>query len=176
MQPGPLPILDEGWTLSYVANVSELIGLTITFIGFWVTIRAVRKSRSAAEAAEKAAKDARSNLLKVDSIVGISGVISGLEDVKRLHRSGSWNGMPERYGIQRRMLIEVRTGNLNLTDSQKTTLQSAIQQLSVMEKQIEEHLASPESTPDIAKLNGIISKHADNLTQLLTELKINGER
>jgi hypothetical protein len=163
-----------GWTISYLADVATLVGLGVTIVGFVVTIINVLKSKSAAERAERAAQEARSNLLRVDSIALISSIIAGLEDVKRLHRSGSWQGMPERYGVQRRMLISVRAGNLTLRDAQKTTLQSAIQQLSAMEKQIEEHLANPGNAPDIANLNGIISKQADKLTQLLTELKING--
>ncbi len=176
MQPGPSPAVVPGWTISHAADVATLVGLAITLIGFIVTIITVWKSKSAAERAEAAANEARSSLLRVDAIAGISGIVIGLEDIKRLHRSGSWDGMPERYGAQRRMLIAVRTGNLSLTDPQKAILQSAIQQLSMMEKQIEEHLASPESAPGAAKLNGIISKQADNLTQLLTELKISGER
>src|SRR3954465_10552067 len=104
-------------------------------------------------------------------------MIAGLEDSKRLHPTGCWERMPERNGVQRRMLNEVRTGNQTLTDPQKATLQSAIQQLSAMEQQIEEHLARPNDEPvDAARLNRIISRQADNLTRLLTELKINGEQ
>lgn len=172
MQPSPEA---SAWTIATVADIATLVGLAITVVGFGVTIVNVRRSKSAAERAELAAKEARSNLLRVDAIAGISGIIMGLEDIKRLHRGGSWDGMPERYGIQRRMLIAVRAGHLSLTDSQKATLQSVIQQLSMMEKQIEEHLASPGS-PDAARLNGIITRQADNLTQLLTELKISGDR
>jgi hypothetical protein len=83
--------------------------------------------------------------------------------------------MPERYGVQRRMLIEVRAGNSTLTDQQKSTLQKGIQELSAMEQLIDEHLAKPADAIDTARLNRIISKQADNLTRLLTELKINGE-
>jgi hypothetical protein len=175
MQPEQVPTSDVWDLLSKIANVSELVGLAVAIIGFWLTIRAARKARSAAESAKTAAEGARSNLLRVDSIAEVSGVITGLQDVKRLHRSGSWDGMPERYAIQRRMLIGVRSGNPSLTNSQKATLQSAISQLSLMERQIEEHLANPADPPDIAKLNGAVSKQADSLTQLLTELKISGD-
>src|SRR5262245_21647781 len=101
------PASDGAWTLSYLADVSGLIGVVIGLVGFALTIWQLRKTRSAAESAERAAKEARSNLLRVDSIAAISGAIAGLEDIKRLHRSNSWDGMPERYGVQRRMLIAV---------------------------------------------------------------------
>jgi hypothetical protein len=175
MQPAQVPPVVTEWTISSAADVATLVGLAITVIGFVVTIITAWKSKSAAERAEKAAKEARSNLLRVDSISGISSTIAGLQDIKRLHRSGSWDGMPERYGVQRRMLIEVRTGNSKLTDQQRSTLQSAIQQLSLMEQQIEEHLARPDNPVDTARLNRIISRQADALTRLLTELKIGEE-
>ena len=177
MQPGQPPA--DGvlqWSLSYVADWSSVAGLALAVIGFGVTIWGVLRSKSAAERAAKAAEAARSNLLRVDSIAEVSGVITGLQDIKRLHRSGSWPSMPERYGNARRMLVAVRAGNPALTDPQKALLQSTIQQLSMMERQIEEHLARPADAPDVAKLNRLVSLQVDNLTQLLTELKINGER
>ena len=174
MAPQPTANI-AGWTISSVADVATLVGLAITFVGFIVTIWNVVKSRSAAERAQQAAENARSSLLKVDSIAGLSGALGGFDDLKRLHRSGTWEGMPERYATQRRILIAIRTGNPRLTDAQKAILQSAIQQLSGMEKQIEEHLANPTDPPDAARLNGIVSRQCDNLTQLLTELKIDGD-
>jgi len=166
------PTVLPTWNLPHVAELASVVGFIVTVIGFAFTIWGVLRSKSAAEAAESAAKAARSNLLRVDSIAGISGVITGLADITRLHRARSWDGMPERYGIQRRLLVEVRAANPILTAPQRAMLQSAIQQLSTMERLIEEHLARPGDPPDIARLNRIISQQTDNLTQLLTELKI----
>jgi hypothetical protein len=156
-----------GWSIGLAADVASLVGVVITIIGFAVTIWTVLKSKSAAERAEQAARTARSNLLRVDSIAGISAAITGFEDLKRLHRTGSWDGMPERYAVQRRSLIAVRSGSMTLTDAQKAILQSAVQQLSFMEKQIEAHLAHPEDVPDRAKFNGIVSKQTGALTRVL---------
>jgi len=83
--------------------------------------------------------------------------------------------MPERYALQRRQLILVRNENLTLSDDQKAILQSAINQLSMLEKDIDAHVVAPSAPPDAAKLNRAVSKHADSLTQLLAELKIKGE-
>jgi hypothetical protein len=163
-----------GWTISTIADEATLIGLAITVVGFVVTIWNVLKSKSAAERAEAAAQNARSSLLRVDSVAAISAAIAGLEDIKRLHRGGAWEGMPERYGVQRRTLIGVRTGNPALTDGQRTSLQSTIQQLSMMEKAIEAYFADSTDTPNVARLNGILSRQADKLTELLTQLKLNG--
>jgi hypothetical protein len=104
----------------------------------------------------------------------ITGVIAAFEDLRRLHRTASWDGMPERYGIQKRMLISVKAANPNLTDAQKSILQSEIHQLSTMERDIEQHLAAPAAAPDAARLNRTVSRQADSLTRLLTELKIEG--
>jgi hypothetical protein len=165
------------WTLSFIADVSSLVGLAITIVGFIVTVYNVRKSKAAAERAEEAARNARSNLLRVDSIAGISGVITGLEDIQRFNRLGSWHGTPERYALQRRTLVSIRSGNMALTDAQRSTLQSVIQQLLLLETQIEGHLAAPAAQSlDVPKVNGVISKHVDNLTQLLSELRVAGER
>src|SRR5258706_10984196 len=123
MQTGaPVPLPAPGWTFAHLADVVTVVGFAVTIIGFLITIVNVVRSRSAAERAEQAARAARSNLLRVDSVAAISGVISGLEDVKRLHRDGAWKGMPERYGVQRTLLISIRNANQSLTVNQKTAL------------------------------------------------------
>jgi hypothetical protein len=44
----------------------------------------------------------------------------------------------------------------------------------MMEKAIEAYFADSTDTPNVARLNGILSRQADKLTELLTQLKLNG--
>lgn len=174
---GPMPpgttSVDYWVLLSRIADIVSVVGFPLAIAGLIWTIWGVLKARSAAEAAQTAAEAAQSRLLRVDAISGVAAVIATLEDLKRLHRAGAWDGMPERYASQRRALIAIRASNPKLTDPQAATLQGSISQLSGMEKQIERYLAQPDGeAPSAAKLNALLSRGADNLTQLLGELRI----
>lgn len=162
------------WTLSYVADVSSLVGLAITVVGFWVTVHAAIKSRKAAERAEAAAKAARSRLLKLDAIQLLASVIAILEEVKRLHRDGEWSALPEKYGTARRSLIEIRSTELVLAEEQGAIVQGAIAQLATIEKKVEQRLADPTIAVNAPKLNALISQQSDGLTKVLTELRNSG--
>ena len=176
MPPEPVSAA-VSWTLSDYANVTELVGFVITIIAFAFTIYQVRRSRTAAERAERAANAARSNLLRFDSISEISSAIGAMDGIQKLHRTAVWNELPERYALVRRRLIGVRASAASLTDEHKSLLQAAVTQLGSMEKQVEEYLSagSPADGPDPARLNAVIARQADNLTQLLAEMKTGGD-
>ena len=106
------------WTLAAAADYASIVGLLVALVGFVITIIGVLGARRAAERAEWAARAARTRLLKLDAIGVISSVITTLEDVKRLHREGQWEVLPEKYGSARRSLIEVRSSDLYLDEGQ----------------------------------------------------------
>ena len=161
-------------TLSNAADAASLVGLLVALVGFGFTIWGVFRARRAAEGAEVAARAARTNLLKLDAIGTISSVITALEDMKRLHRDGQWEVLPEKYGSARRALIEVRSSELALNEDQETNLQGTISQLAKLEQRVEMYLpdeASPLSSP---QLNKIVARESDKLARVLTQLKNTG--
>ena len=161
-------------TLSNAADAASLVGLLVALVGFGFTIWGVFRARRAAEGAEVAARAARTNLLKLDAIGIISSVITALEDMKRLHRDGQWEVLPEKYGSARRALIEVRSSELALNEDQETNLQGTISQLAKLEQRVEMYLPDEASPLSIPQLNKIVARESDKLARVLTQLKNTG--
>jgi hypothetical protein len=96
-----------------------------------------------------------------------------MEEVKRLHRDGSWQLLPDRYSALKTLLVSIRTANPNLSDKHKTTIQDATTQFTGMETQVERFLYVKQNPhpPDITKFNSIISKQIDSLREILIEIQ-----
>jgi hypothetical protein len=73
--------------------------------------------------------------------------------------------------ILRRDLIAIRGRTPNLTDDQRSNIQGAIQQLSNIERQVENAMAGATDIPLVHRINDIISKQIDRLAVLLVDLQ-----
>jgi hypothetical protein len=154
------------WVTAHRLNeVSDLLGLGIAILGFSLTLWAVFSSRSAARAAETAAKQARSEMLRIDVIGQLTEALLNIEEFKHLHRSSAWELMPQRYSRLRIDLVGIRASNPHLGEGSKVILQTAIQDLRVMEVRVDRSLVKGADPPDIARMN--------KLQELLTDMKIN---
>jgi hypothetical protein len=152
-----------------IGDLAGVAGVLISIVGFAVTLRGVFKSKRAAQAAEEAARSARDRIQLLDTVVDFSAAIATLDEIKRLHRTGKWSLLPDRYSALRRLLTVVRTANPNLLDSQQAVLQNAVTNLYQLEKLVEQGAKSPALKP--AEFNAILSRDADNLSAILQELK-----
>lgn len=161
-------VVDHHW--GDVASVLEVI---IAVIGFIVTIVSVMRSKKAAQRAEQAALKVRDDILKVNTIAEFSAAIVTMDEIKRLHRENAWIVLPDRYSALKKTLISIRSANPDMSNNHKTVFQSAIQHFSNFEKQIETVIATNSGTPDVPKLNQIISRQIDRLTEVLVEMKNN---
>lgn len=151
---------DELYKLGDLASV---LALVITIVGFSITIVQVRRSLRASE-------EARDHVLQMNAIHELDATIKALEDIRRLHRMNAWEAMPDRYTSVRRDLIAIRIRTPTLSHEHQADLQSALQQLSTTERQVERLMAGA-GVISVDRLNDIISKQIDRLTRLLVELQ-----
>jgi hypothetical protein len=104
--------LDEpqvGWveTLAWIAeyrigDLASIAGVLIALVGFGLTLRGVRKTKSAAQSAAIAAEVTRNSIRRLDTVVDFSAAITILDEIKRLHRGGQWMLLPEPPRVRRR--------------------------------------------------------------------------
>jgi len=150
-----------------------LLALLVAIVGFALTLWRIRKSQTASEQARKAAESVREQILQMNAIQGLNDSIRALEDIRRLHRlaAAAWPALPDRYTSLKRALIAIRQRTPNLTEDQRSNIQGAIQQLSNVERQVENAMAGGTDVPSVNRINDIISKQIDRLAVLLVDLQ-----
>lgn len=150
---------------------SSVAGLVVTVVGFLITVRMVRRSRSAAVAAEGAAVATRDSIKHMDTVADLSAAIAAMSEIVILQRRNAWELIYERYACLRRALVTVQTGGAFLRQDQETALQSAILMCSAGQAAMEEKLAGRTSGFDVCQSNKVLSREMDRLQKILIELK-----
>jgi hypothetical protein len=84
-----------------------------------------------------------------------------MDEVKRLRRAEAWIVLPDRYSALRSSLILIRNITPNLSDEQKSQIQSAIQHSSSIEMDIEELISKRRKSLSVSNINEIMSKQLD---------------
>jgi hypothetical protein len=162
-------------THNHLGDVASIAGVLISIIGFLVTLIQLTRSRRAAEAAKIAAVTTRQSLAYIGAISDFASAIEILEEIKRYHRSGMIQPLPDRYMALRKILVTARAGHGDmpgLTTDQLTIIQSALLNLSKAEELIDRTLSSKQpDAVDFPRLNRILSKDIDQLQIVLTHLK-----
>ena len=161
-------IVDRG-----LGDMASVAGLGVSLLGFVCTIVLVVRSRRAAEAAEAAALTARDRISRFDAATELSTAISMMQEIKRLHREKLWAQLPDRYSTLRQSLITIKVSHSDLTEEQATMVQGAIQHFKHMEGRIDQHLSSEQQGPlDFTRLNRIVTRQLDNMTELMMTLRM----
>lgn len=153
-----------------IGDLTGVGGIVISLIGFTVTVIGVVRSRSAAERAELAAKQTMQSMRLLDTVVEFSAAITALEEIKRLHREANWPLLPDRYAHIRKLLANLRTAQVELSDDQKTTVQQALANLRQIEDLVERSLKN-QSQLNVARFNRLLSDDIENLLIVLSDLK-----
>jgi hypothetical protein len=158
-------------TENHVGDLASIAGVAISVIGFVATIVNVRRSKSAAERAESAAREARSTIRTFEALSEFSAAIAIMEEIKRLHRVGHVDILPDRYSALRKVLIGVRRLIPSINNDLDTKLRSAITALATMENYVEGRI-SDKVPPDIPRLNSILSREIDGLQAALVDMTL----
>jgi hypothetical protein len=108
-------------------------GGLVTVLGFIVTIWTLLRTKTAADAARTAAEQTKLQLSRVDTLAECSSALAIMDEIKRLHRAGAWEVVPDRYAALRRLLASIQTLNPDLTEEQRTALSASIGQFKTME-------------------------------------------
>lgn len=106
---------------------------------------------------------------------GLDAAIKAFEIIRKLHRAQSWDALPELYTTLKLELIAIKVRTPNMSETHKTQLQNAIQQISNMEKQVEATIGGG-STPEVGRMNNLVSRQMDRLGQVIVELQTEIER
>ena len=154
-----------------VGDLTGIAGIIISIGGFFATLIGVFRSKAAAERAEEAAKSARESIRMFDTVVDFTSAIAILEEIKRAHRSGQWILLPDRYAAIRKLLISLRSSNGDLSDEQISSIQSALANLTSIERRVEKSLSNPDTILNHVRFNNVISDDIDKLFAVLSELK-----
>lgn len=153
-----------------IGDYAGLLGLLISFVGFFFTIRTSLKARAAAAHASAAVESMRGDLRKGDTVADFSSAIAVMDEIKRMHRSSVLHLLPDRYSHLGRILISIRSSNPLLNDIDQRAIQDAIVQFAASERTIEKALETS-SAVSAARMNSLVSKHSEAIQELLVRIK-----
>lgn len=151
-------------------NVSSVVGLVISVLGFGLTIWAVLRAKGAAEQAADAADQAKIKIQKLGTVANFSSAIAAMEDIMRLHRQKDWAGALDRQFELRRILVELKDGGGGLTLDQQTVILGSIEQFKGIERAIEKHTAAA-TEPKTERLNEVVRNQIVKLHGISITLK-----
>ena len=155
--------------LSFLANNW---GNLVTILGFIVTIFTLLRTKTAAVAARQAAEGTRAQLSRVNTMAEFASEIAVMDEIKRLHRAGAWELVPDRYSVLRRQLASIQTLNPDLTEEQKTILGGAVVQFRTMEHQVETARAANRVTElNLARFNRTVTRQLDELDKVMLSIR-----
>lgn len=161
------------WIIKYRINeYSDFLGLILTVVGFALTLLSVWRSRKIAAQALAVANKVRDDLQKVEIAGEFSTAIAAMEEVKRLHRRGELDPLPERYSSLRRSLITLKASGSILTEADHALLQGAITQFAGFERKIEKAMYGDQAKIDFVKMNKIVSTAVDEVHAALIRMKM----
>jgi hypothetical protein len=151
--------------LSDLGSAASIASLIITVCGFVITIITV-------VTAKRAVQKVRADMAQFDIASELSAALAEIEEIKNLHRGGGWQYISPRYSGLRKSLIAIREVHPDMSDQHRTHLQSTITHLGTMETQVEEALShNAVEALSVPRFNGIISVQADQLNEMLVQIK-----
>lgn len=156
--------------VNQIGDLTGLLGIIVSILGFFVTVWSVLKSKKAAVLAAEAATAAYNRIAEFESVFDFSAAIASLEEIKRLHRQKAWQILPDRYAALRKTLISLRASIPSLQDQEKSIIQNALVNLRDIEQRVERSLADGTSLSGV-KFNYAISEDIDSLMSLLSSIK-----
>lgn len=153
-----------------IGDYAGLIGLIISVVGFFITIKTSLNTRAAAAQASSAVESMRGDLRRGDTVADFSSALEIMDEIKRMHRSQTLHLLPDRYSQLRRFLVSIRSSNPVLNNSDQQSIQSAIVQFSALERSVEKALEDGSSVSP-TKMNTLVSKQSEALQELLVRIK-----
>ena len=151
----------------------SLLSFVVTVAGFALSLWMIWKSKTAAEAAETAAKQASGDLRRSFALTDMTSAIAVAEEIRRLHREGSWPIVLERYSHLRGLVVRIREENPGLSRKQRKKVQAIVDQISYLESTIEEATGKePPAKVDVASANMLLTNQVDALQGLAAALRI----
>lgn len=158
-------------SLSRAGDIASLFGVLITVVGFCLTLLNVRRSRLAAAAARDAANDTKRSIEAFEVVADLSKALTTMEEIRRLHRAGSWEVLPDRYSFLKQTLISIKNTHRDLPDESMKAVQGSIVFFTDLAKEVEKAIEDKKPPKSVARMNTIVSSHLDSLYEIFIKLK-----
>lgn len=165
-----LDIFNKFLEVHRIGDYAGLLGLLISFVGFYVTYKAANKSKTASEQAAAAVAGIRIDIKRSETVEAFATALAVMDEIRRMYLSDNMYYLPERCNSLRSHLIAIRTGNPFLTDADLIVLQSAITRSSSMEKTVIDHLVK-NTVVERDRLTRSISKDYDALQTVFVRVR-----
>lgn len=149
---------------------ASMLSLCVAIVGFTVTLVKVAKSTSASESAKLAAEQATHKINLLETVHDLSTLLSILEAIKTDVRRKNFEPLPEKLSNIRKSLIGIRAKYTNLSESDQSTIQSAITQFRSLERKIDMEIEQ-NSEIKIGATNHLFSVHIDELYEVLSTIR-----
>ena len=149
----------------------QLLTSIATIAALGITVWQLFRTRKAAEASRKAAGDLTQRFGEYDATSACSSAVAIMREIKNYQQSKLWHLLPDRYSRLRNLIIQIRGATPNLDSEHKTNLQSALTQIATLSEIIEDAQHSPLDGPAIARLNKVISRQSDRVSEVLVQLR-----
>lgn len=162
--------MPEETILNQVGSWASIIGASIGFIGFVITIIIVWKTKSAAQLTEKVVSDVRKDIRRIDTVSECSTAIAVMESILNLNRSHQWISLLEKYISLKKTLISIES-NPDLNDDHKVVLLNAVQTFTGIEGQVERAVENNTEPDDIPNLNATVAEQIGELQRVLAEIR-----
>jgi hypothetical protein len=164
----------KAYWFSNWGNVTSVIGVLISVVGFVYTVLLAREAVVASKAARKAADEAKKSVYNFDCIVQLTNAISLLEQIKESHRKSEWVQLPRLYSETRGSLVTLTGGVSRLDGVQKNVVASVLVHLNDIDEKIEA-FNRLQRAGEPAKSGGwlsLLKAQSDKLTLLQADLRL----
>lgn len=153
-----------------IGDYAGLLGLVISFVGFFITYQAAAKSKTASEMAAAAVAGLHIDIKRSEIVESFATALAVMDEIRRMYLSDNMFYLPERCNSLRSHLIAIRAGSTFLTHDDLIVLQSAITRSSSMEKAVIDYLVK--SVPvERDRLTRAISKDYDALQTVFVRIR-----
>ncbi|WP_144445559.1 hypothetical protein [Inquilinus limosus] len=156
-------------TKNHIGDASGLIGLVVTGVGFFFTIKSSRKARDAAIDAKKAANKATKSINLHNDIVDMSTAIVSLEEIAKKIHDGDTEIIDRIFDVRKR-LIMISRENGNIDENGKSTIKNTIVILSDFSNSLTMAKLTGNNV-NLTKVNKKILNEIDALIQIFSETR-----
>lgn len=159
-----------------IPNIGEklsVLDISLTLIGFSITVFATLRAKKSAEMARDAANMAANSARRLDLFFEISSLIRQLEELKRLHRANVTDLLSERYSSVRVKAVEIRESGLLKSPLDQSALQDVISRVVALEKDLDKNLDVLTDKKRVAKFNESVSICSDAIVGIKERLRMN---
>lgn len=136
-----------------------------------MTYQQAKRAKSSAEQAKRAAEAAVSQLAQYTMISEVTKAVEITEEIRRFQRYGVWKPLADRYSALAIVLIKVKSYRDKLDEEENKALQAAVTYSRRIERQIDKASNEGTTPDDMAKLNSLMAKRVDDLSNLLGRLQ-----